>query len=119
MAYFETVIVSRRDLTPAQADDLVKNFEKILSNSKAEVFYKENWGLLSLAYPINKNKKAYYHMLRIDGPAAAITELERNLRISDDVIRFMTISLDSKDKTISSMLKNKKEETTETEQEGA
>ncbi|MDR1691511.1 MAG: 30S ribosomal protein S6 [Rickettsiales bacterium] len=116
MAYFETVIVTRRDLTPSANDELIKNYEKLLKDNGAEVFYKENWGLLSLAYPIKKNKKAYYTMIRIDGPAVAVAELERNFRISDDVIRYMTVSLNSKDTTVSSMLKNKKSE--ETQEQG-
>ncbi len=92
MAYYECVIIARQDISAGQVDQLVEDYTKILEENGGAVASKENWGLRSLAYRIRKNRKGHYVLLNIDAPHAAITELERQMRLSEDVIRFLTIA---------------------------
>lgn len=95
MALYETVFIARQDLTSKQADDLAKNFAKIVNDNGAEVKRTENWGLRTLAYRINKNRKGHYTLFHIDGPSSAIVEMERNMRLHEDVIRYMTVRIEN------------------------
>ncbi len=102
MPLYETVFIARQDLSTKQTEELAKSFEEILSNNKAKVANTEHWGLRSLAYRINKNRKGHYVLFHIDGASDAIVEMERNMRLHEDVLRFMTVKVDEfpKDGTI-------------------
>jgi small subunit ribosomal protein S6 len=91
MPIYETVFMTRQDLSETQVKDLTTQFEKILKDLGAKIHKTENWGLRTLAYRINKNKKAHYVLIESDGPAAAVIELERNLRLNEDVLRSLTV----------------------------
>jgi len=91
MAFYECVVIARQDVATSQVENLVADFSKILDNNGGRVAGSEYWGLRTLSYRIKKNRKGHYVMLRVDAPAAAMQELERNLRISDDVIRYLTV----------------------------
>ena len=107
MAFYETVFVLRQDLTSQQVEDISKDFKKILSDGKAKLLKEENWGLRSLAYKINKNKKGHYVLLETEAPAAAIAEFERKLGLNENVLRFMTIKLDKPSEGPSPILSQK------------
>jgi len=94
MAFYECVFIARQDITSAQVDSLVEAFTKILQDNGGQVASKEYWGLRTLAYKIKKNRKGHYVMLNVEAPAEAVLEMERNMRISDDVIRYLTISVE-------------------------
>ncbi len=95
MAFYETVLLARADVAPAQVE-LIGNFcADIITKNGGKVVNREYWGLRSLAYKINKNRKAHYLMLNIDAPGPALIELERNLRIHDDVVRYQSIKVDA------------------------
>lgn len=91
MAFYECVVIARQDVATSQVENLVADFSKILENNGGRAAGSEYWGLRTLAYRIKKNRKGHYVMLRVDAPAAAMQELERNLRISDDVVRYLTV----------------------------
>ena len=95
MAFYECVIIARQDVATTQVDSLVADFTKILEDNGGRVASSESWGLRTLAYRIKKNRKGHYVMLRVDAPAAAMHELERNLRLSDDVIRYLTVRVEA------------------------
>jgi small subunit ribosomal protein S6 len=95
MPVYETVFMARQDLTETQVKDLADGFCKILKDNGASVLKTEHWGLRNLAYVINKSRKAQYVLIESDGPGAALIELERNLRLNEDVIRSLSVKLDA------------------------
>jgi len=107
MSYYEHVFIARPDLTEAQVKTLTDDFTTILKKGGGKLAREEYWGLRSLAYPIKKNKKAHYIMFSIDGPHPAIAEMERNQRLDDNVLRFMTIRVDELEKDPSIMMRSK------------
>jgi len=104
MALYEHVFLSRPDLTPQQVDALVEQYKSVLGAHGGKVGRVENWGLRSLTYRIRKNRKAYYTLMNIDAPADAIFELERQMRINEDVLRFLTLRVEEHEEGPSAML---------------
>ncbi|MBV7256428.1 30S ribosomal protein S6 [Pacificimonas sp. WHA3] len=94
MGLYEHTFLARQDLSTAQVDALSAEFTKIIEAGEGSVKKTEYWGLKSLAYKIKKNRKAHFVMLNIDAPPAAVKEMERNIAISDDVIRHLTIAVE-------------------------
>ncbi|MEM6626244.1 MAG: 30S ribosomal protein S6 [Pseudomonadota bacterium] len=94
MAFYEHVIVSRPDISPQQVDALVEEITTIITENEGAVGKTEYWGLRNLSYPIKKSRKGHYSLLNIDAPAGAIHELERRLRINEDVLRYLTIRVE-------------------------
>jgi small subunit ribosomal protein S6 len=107
MPLYEHVVISRQDLSNAQAEGLVEHFGKVLSENGGKVVDSEYWGLKTMAYKINKNRKGHYMLLNIDGPADAIVEYERLMRLHEDIIRFLTMRIKSVDEKPSSLMSNK------------
>src|SRR5215210_2126956 len=105
MALYEHVFLARQDLAQAQVDALAENATKILTDNGGKVVKTETWGLRSLAYRIQKNRKAHYVMLDIDAPAPAVAELERQTQINEDVIRYMTVRVDAHEQGPSAMMR--------------
>jgi len=95
MALYEHVFLARQDLAQAQVDALAEIATKIVNDNEGRVVKTENWGLRSLAYKIAKNRKAHYVMLEIDAPGNVIAELERQTQINEDIIRYMTVKVDT------------------------
>ncbi len=94
MPFYEHVYLARQDLAPAQVEGLTEAFSKVITDHQGEVKGTEYWGLRSLAYRIRKNRKAHYVLLNIEAPAAAVQELERQVALNEDVIRYQTIRVD-------------------------
>ncbi|MEM8616572.1 MAG: 30S ribosomal protein S6 [Pseudomonadota bacterium] len=107
MALYEHVLITRPDISPAQVETLMEELNAFLDEQGAKVSKTEYWGLRNLSYPINKQRKGHYSLFNIDGPAAAIHELERQHRISDDVMRYMTIKVDELEEGPSAMMSRK------------
>ena len=107
MALYESVIIGRQDLTPNQFEDLVNEFVKIIESFKGNIKKRENWGVRNLAYKINKNRKGHYILLNIDSSSDAIVEYERLMRLNEDIIRFLTIRINSVDEKPSPLMNNK------------
>ncbi|MFL6768547.1 MAG: 30S ribosomal protein S6 [Sphingomicrobium sp.] len=112
MPLYEHVFLARQDLAQAQVDALAENATKIVADNGGKVVKTETWGLRGLAYRIAKNRKAHYVMLDIDAPAPAMAELERQTGINEDVIRFMTIRVDTHEKGPSAMMRKQDRERT-------
>jgi small subunit ribosomal protein S6 len=105
MPLYEHVFLARQDLAQAQVDAIAENATKIITDNEGKVVKTETWGLKSLAYRIAKNRKAHYVMLDLDAPAAAVSELERQSSINEDIIRFLTIRVDAHEKGPSAMMR--------------
>ena len=91
MPFYETVFIARQDLSPAQVEDLTKGFTKIITDGGGKVHKTESWGLKSLSYRIKKNRKGHYVLIETDTPPAALIEMERNLRLNEDILRYLTV----------------------------
>lgn len=90
MPYYETVFMARQDLTDAQVKALTEQFSKIITSADGKIHKTENWGLRSLAYRINKSRKAHYVLIESDAPSEAVIEMERQMRLHEDVMRSLT-----------------------------
>ncbi len=108
MALYEHVFLARQDLTAQQAEELAAQYKGIIeSNGGKLVSDVEYWGVKTLNFRIKKNRKAHFSMLRIDGPATAVTEMERQQLISEDVLRFLTVRVDAHDEGPSVMMQKR------------
>ncbi|MBW7055132.1 30S ribosomal protein S6 [Paracoccus bogoriensis] len=94
MPLYEHVLIARQDLSNTQAEGLIEHFSTILADNGGKVVDHEYWGVRTLAYKINKNRKGHYAFLRSDAPSAAVQEMERLARLHDDVMRVMTVRVD-------------------------
>ena len=95
MALYEHVFLTRQDAAPTQVDALTEQYKALLAANGGKVTKTEYWGLKSLTYRIKKNRKAQYTLFNIDAPSAAVQEMERQMSISEDVIRFMTVKVEA------------------------
>lgn len=107
MALYEHVFLARQDVSSQQVETLVEQYKGILEANGGSVGRVENWGLKSLSYRMNKNRKAHYTLMDIDAPSAAVQEMERQMRISEDVLRYMTIRVDAHEEGPSVMLQKR------------
>ena len=107
MAFYEHVLISRPDISPAQVESQIEELAEWLKSQGAKIGKTEYWGLRNLSYPINQQRKGHYSLLNLDGPAAAVHELERRHRLSDDVIRYLTVKVDELDEEPSPVMGRK------------
>jgi small subunit ribosomal protein S6 len=105
MPLYEHVFLARQDLAQAQVDALAETATKIVEDNGGKVVKTETWGLRNLAYRIQKNRKAHYVALDFDAPAPVVAELERQTQINEDVIRYMTIKVDTHEQGPSVMMR--------------
>ena len=104
MPFYENVFIARQDLTPAKVKELADKFAAVVKENGGVVAKTEDWGLRDLAYKIQKNRKGYYKMLAIDAPATAVIEMERLMRLDENVLRHLTIKVDALEEGPSAML---------------
>ena len=94
MALYEHLLIARQDISAQQVDALATHLKTIIEGEGGRVEKQEYWGLRSLAYRIKKNRKGHYVLLNINSPAKAVQELERQIKINEDVLRFITVKVD-------------------------
>jgi small subunit ribosomal protein S6 len=107
MPLYENVFIARQDISGTQAEALADQFTQLIADQGGEVKKREYWGLRNLAYRMNKNRKGHYVLFNIDGPAAAIAELERTMRINEDVLRYLTVRVNELDENPSAVMQNR------------
>jgi small subunit ribosomal protein S6 len=107
MPLYENVFIARQDISGAQVDALADSFVQLVADNGGEVKKREYWGLRNLAYRMRKNRKGHYVMLNLAAPPAAIAELERTMRINEDVIRYLTLRVDTLEEGPSAMMQNR------------
>jgi small subunit ribosomal protein S6 len=98
---YEHVFLARQDISQAQVDALTKEYGEVITEGGGKVGKVEYWGVKPLAYKIKKNRKAHFSLMNIDAPPAAVAEMERRMRISPDVIRFLTIRVEAHETELS------------------
>jgi small subunit ribosomal protein S6 len=107
MQCYEHTLIARQDLSPQQAQALAETYSGVLTEHGAEVTKTEYWGLRNLAYRIKKNRKGHYLHLNVRAPADAITELERQERLSDDVLRYLTVKVEELEEGPSAVMQSR------------
>ena len=109
MPYYESVFIARQVISSQQVDAIADVFTDIIKEGGGKVTKRENWGLKSLAYRIKKSRKAHYTLFNIDAPMDAIQEMERQMRLNEDVLRQMTVKVDEFEEEQSAILRNRDE----------
>jgi small subunit ribosomal protein S6 len=107
MALYEHIFMARQDVSQQQVEELTTALTDILAQGGGKVTKNEYWGLKGLSYRIRKNRKAHYTLLNLDAPAAAIAEMERQMRINEDILRFMTVRVDELEEGPSAMMQKR------------
>ena len=107
MALYEHIYLARQDVSAQQVEELTNALTEVLSQGGGKVTKNEYWGLKSLSYRIKKNRKAHYSLLNIEAPAAAVAEMERQMRINEDILRFMTVRVDELEEGPSAMMQKR------------
>ncbi|MBV8456061.1 MAG: 30S ribosomal protein S6 [Acetobacteraceae bacterium] len=110
MPLYECVLIARNDVTQQQVEGLVDQIAQLVEGDGGSMKKREYWGLRNLAYRVKKNRKGHYMLLGMDAPASFITEMERQLRLNEDVIRFMTLRVDEIEEGPSAIVSRKSEE---------
>jgi len=105
MPLYEHVFLARQDISAQQVEGLVDTYRALLEENGGTVGKTEYWGLKSLAYKIKKNRKAHYTLMNIDAPHEAVAEMERQMGLSTDVIRFLTLKVDEHETEPSAMMR--------------
>ena len=104
MAYYEHVLITRQDISPQQAETLNEELKALIEAQGGHIAKIEYWGLRNLSYRIKKNRKGHYSLLAIDAPSDAVKEMERQLSINEDVLRYLTLRVENLDLELSPVL---------------
>ena len=107
MALYEHIYMARQDLTAQQVETLTDAYKTIITTRGGKIAKQEYWGVKSLAYRIKKNRKAHFTLLNIDAPSAALVEMERQMGISEDVLRFITLRVEAHEDGPSAMMRKR------------
>src|ERR1700746_545021 len=105
MPLYEHVFLARQDASPQQVEELTTQMTGIVEQAGGKVTKTENWGVRSLTYRMNKNRKAHFVLLNIDAPSAAISEIERQGRISERGIRYLAVRVEEHEEGPSAMMR--------------
>jgi small subunit ribosomal protein S6 len=104
MSFYETVFIARQDISAAQVEALADGFTQIIQDHGGTVANREYWGLRNISYRIKKNRKGHYVLLNIEGTGPAISEMERTMRINEDVLRYLTVRVEALESVPSVMM---------------
>jgi small subunit ribosomal protein S6 len=107
MALYEHVYLARQDVSAQQVEALSEQFKAIIEQHGGKIEKIEYWGVKSLAYRINKNRKAHFTLFNVDAPASAVAEMERQMRINEDVLRFLTVRVEELEQGPSAMMRKR------------
>ena len=107
MPFYENVFIARQDISAAQVEALADTFTGIVTAQGGQVTKREYWGLRNLAYRIKKNRKGHYILFNLDAPPPAVNELERNMRINEDVLRYITVRVEALEEGPSAVMQNR------------
>lgn len=119
MSFYEHVILARPDMSPAQIEDFIESLTKKIHQLGGSVEKNEYWGLRNLAYRIKKNRKAHYSLLNISALPSVLHEIERQHRINEDVLRYLSIRVSELDASPSPILKKREDRKRREKKDGA
>lgn len=105
MPLYEHVFLARQDITAQQVEELTAQYQNVIEQLGGKVTKNEYWGVKSLTYRVRKNRKAHFTLLNVDAPPAALAEVERQQRLSEDVLRYLTIRVDAHEEGPSAMMR--------------
>ncbi len=104
MPLYECVLIARQDISSSQVENLVGQFSEIIEKNGGRIAKSEMWGLRNLAYRVKKNRKGHYALLNIDAPSDAVQEMERIMRLNEDILRFLTVRVEELEEGPSAVL---------------
>jgi len=107
MPFYENIFIARQDISTTQVEALADTFANLVAENGGKVEKREYWGLRNLSYRIKKNRKGHYVLFNLEAPAAAVSELERNMRINEDVLRYLTIRVEALETEPSAMMQSR------------
>ena len=107
MALYEHIFLARQDVSPTQVEEMTAALTAVITEGGGKVTKNEYWGLKSLSYRIKKNRKAHYTLLNLDAPHQAVAEMERQMGINEDILRFMTIRVDELEEGPAAMMQKR------------
>jgi small subunit ribosomal protein S6 len=105
MPFYEHVFLARQDASAQQVEELTTQLKGVVEGLGGKVTKTESWGVRSLTYRMNKNRKAHFTLLNLDCPSAAVVEIERQERISEDVVRYLTVRVEELEEGPSAMMR--------------
>ena len=106
MAFYECIFIARQDVTAQDVHKISDKFSEIFTNFGGKIVKSEYWGLRSLAYEVKKNKKGHYVMLGVEAEAEAVLEFERNCKINEEIIKYMSIRAEELDASPTLMMQS-------------
>jgi small subunit ribosomal protein S6 len=107
MPLYECVFIARQDVSAPQVETLTEEFSNVITAGGGTVSKKEYWGLRNITYRIKKNRKGHYVLLNLDSPSAAVKEMERQMSISEDILRVLTVRVEELEEGPSAMMQSK------------
>ncbi|MCA1298652.1 30S ribosomal protein S6 [Stappia indica] len=107
MPLYEHVFLARQDVSAQQVEQMVEQYKTLITENEGSVGKVETWGLRTLAYRINKNRKAHYTLMNLDASPAAVAEMERQMRLNEDILRFMTLKVEEHEEEPSAMMQKR------------
>lgn len=107
MPLYEHVFLARQDMSGQQVEALVDHYKSVVAENGGEIAKVEYWGLKSIAFRLKKNRKAHYTLMNISAPPPAIAEMERQMRLNEDVLRHLTIRVDEHEEGPSAMMQKR------------
>ena len=105
MPFYENIFIARQDISTAQVEALADTFANLVAENGGKVDKREYWGLRNLSYRMKKNRKGHYVLFNLEAPPGAVSELERNMRINEDVLRYLTIRVEELEAGPSAMMR--------------
>src|SRR5437588_8388210 len=105
MPLYEHVFLTRQDASAQQVEELTAQFKGVIEHLGGKITKAEQWGVKSLSYRLRKNRKAHFTLFNVDAPAAALNEVERQERLSEDVLRYLTVRVDEHEEGPSAMMR--------------
>jgi small subunit ribosomal protein S6 len=105
MPLYEHVYLARQDASNQQVDEFNAQFKAVIEQMGGTLAKTEYWGVKSLSYRMRKNRKAHFTLMNIDAPPAAITEIERQERLNEDILRYLTVRVDEHEAGPSAMMR--------------
>ena len=105
MPLYEHVFLARQDLSAQQIEELTAQYKGVIEQMGGKIAKAEYWGVKSLSYRIRKNRKAHMTLLNVEAPGAALTEVERQMRLNEDILRYLTVRVDEHEEGPSAMMR--------------